>query len=73
MAAGLIEVYVAGWQVMFDCVYTTETSLGKKLTTDEILILHLQPLMNHPFWAEQDNISAIWCRWSWNIPVDRPV
>ena len=48
MAAGLIEVYVAGWQVMFDCVYTTETSLGKKLTTDEILILHLQPLMNHP-------------------------
>ena len=32
MAAGLIEVlYVAGGQVMFDCVYTRETSLGKKL------------------------------------------
>ena len=30
MAAGLIEVYVAQWQVMFDCVYTRETSLGKK-------------------------------------------
>ena len=31
MAAGLIEVYVAQRQVMFDCVYTAETQWGKKL------------------------------------------